>query len=289
MNERTRWAHLILLLASLVGVVAFLYPFFTAGSPQGSTGAPAPAAIQQSPLFTIVIVALCLGAILATLGSGAMNARMMAILGVLTAANAVLRAVPGPAGFAAVFTLPVLCGYAYGATFGFLLGSLSLLASALIGGGIGPWLPYQMMALGWVGLTAAWIPDLRRHPRLEVVLLGACALLWGFLFGAIMNIWFWPYIYQPQQSGMYWEAGQGLQETLKRYATFYLVTSFWWDLARATGNALLTWLMARPVLSLLRRFERRFFFTWTEQVAVSSEPEGTPVYPSVSDRGSTAG
>jgi energy-coupling factor transport system substrate-specific component len=289
MRERNRWAHLILLLASLVGVVAFLYPFFTGGSSQGSTGAPSSAALQQSPLLTIVIVTLCLGAILATLGTGAMNARMMAILGVLTAANAVLRAVPGPAGFAAVFTLPVLCGYAYGATFGFLLGSLSLLASALIGGGIGPWLPYQMMALGWVGLTAAWIPDVRRRPRLEVFLLGTCALLWGFLFGAIMNIWFWPYIYQPQQSGMYWEAGQGFVETLKRYGTFYLVTSFWWDLARAIGNALLTWLVARPVLGLLRRFERRFFFTWTEQAAYSSISERRPESPDVSDLGSIAG
>lgn len=286
MTERNRWAHLILLLASLLGVVAFLYPFFTANPQQGTAGEPA--ALQQSPLFTIAIVALCLGAILATLGTGAMNAKMMAILGVLTAANAVLRAVPGPAGFAAVFTLPVLCGYAYGATFGFLLGSLSLLASALIGGGIGPWLPYQMMALGWVGLTAAWVPDLRRHPRLEVYALAALALVWGFLFGAIMNIWFWPYIIQPQQGGMYWEAGQGLFETLKRYATFYLVTSFWWDLARAIGNALLTWLVARPVLGLLRRFERRFFFTWTEQAPYSLEPAPTPRSPDVSGSGSTA-
>ena len=176
MSERDRWSHLILALASLVGVVAFLYPFLAGGAAQEAGGTASSALLQQSPLLTVVIVVLCLGAILATLGTGAMNARMIAILGVLTAANAVLRAVPGPAGFAAVFTLPVLCGYAYGATFGFLLGALSLLASALIGGGIGPWLPYQMMALGWVGLTSAWIPDLRRRPRLEVVVLalGRC-------------------------------------------------------------------------------------------------------------------
>lgn len=138
MTARTRPAHLILLLASLVGVVAFLYPFIGSGLAQTPGAA---ASMSQSPLLTIAIVVLCLGAILAMLGTGAMNARMVAILGVLTAANAVLRAVPGPAGFAAVFTLPVLCGYAYGATFGFMLGALSLLASALIGGGIGPGCP----------------------------------------------------------------------------------------------------------------------------------------------------
>jgi len=255
------------MMASLVGVLAFLYPFLIDGSGSGGAGASSAAALQQSPLLMIVVVGLSLAAILATLGAGAMNARMVAILGVLTAANAVLRAVPGPAGFAAVFTLPVLCGYAYGATFGFLLGSLSLLVSALIGGGIGPWLPYQMLALGWVGMTSAWIPDLRRRPRTEVAVLSIWALAWGFVFGAIMNIWFWPYIYAPQQSGMYWERGQGLIESLRSYAVFYVVTSLWWDLARASGNALLTGLMARPVLTLLRRFERRFFFAWTDQTS----------------------
>jgi len=269
MTARTRPAHLILLLASLVGVVAFLYPFIGSGLAQTPGAA---ASMSQSPLLTIAIVVLCLGAILAMLGTGAMNARMVAILGVLTAANAVLRAVPGPAGFAAVSTLPVLCGYAYGATFGFMLGALSLLASALIGGGIGPWLPYQMMALGWVGLTSAWVPDLRRWPRLEAVLLAIWALLWGFAFGAIMNIWFWPFIVQPQPGSMYWQPGQGILETLKRYGVFYLTTSFWWDSARATGNALLTWLMARPVLGLLRRFERRFFFVW--QAQTEAGPDG---------------
>jgi energy-coupling factor transport system substrate-specific component len=269
MTGRNIWGHLVLLLASLVGLLAFLYPFLSVESGPATPSGQA-SLLQQSPLFTIAVLTLCLGAILATLGTGAMNARMVAILGVLTAANAVLRAVPGPAGFAAVFVLPVLCGYAYGATFGFLLGSLSLLASALIGGGIGPWLPYQMMALGWVGLTSAWLPDLRRWPRVEVLLLGVWALLWGFVFGAIMNIWFWPYIYQPQQPELYWEPGQRLLEVLRRYGAFYLLTSFWWDLGRAGGNALLTWLAARPMLALLRRFERRFSYVWTPAQGVEA-------------------
>jgi len=261
MRATTRETNLILLLASLVGIVAFLYPFLVGQAARG--GGPGYVLLQQSPLLTIVLVALCVGAILAALSAGAVNARIMAILGVLTAANAVLRAVPGPAGFAAVFTLPVLCGYAYGAAFGFMLGALSLLVSALIGGGVGPWLPYQMMALGWVGLTSAWLPNLRARPRIEVLMLAGWSLVWGLVFGAIMNLWFWPYIQQPQ-GGMYWEPGQGVVETVRRYAAFYLVTSLWWDLTRAIGNALLTWLMARPVLALLRRFERRFFFTYSE-------------------------
>ena len=186
-HRLTRWLDsLILLAASLGGLAAFLYPFFTLAVTQSASGYGSHSA--EAPLLTIGLVTLCLGAVLATLGGGGMNAKMVAVLGVLVAANAVLRAVPGPAGFAAVFMLPVLCGYLYGATFGFLLGSLSLLVSALIGAGVGPWLPYQMLAVGWVGLTSAGLwPALRvlrleRHPRREVAILGAWGLLWGFSF-----------------------------------------------------------------------------------------------------------
>ena len=103
----------------------------------------------------------------------------MALLGILTALSAVLRALPGPAGFNAIFLLPILAGYCYGPTFGFLLGALSLLVSALIGGGVGPWLPYQMLATGWVGLLSGWLPELHGHRRLEPVMLA----VWGGVAG----------------------------------------------------------------------------------------------------------
>jgi len=249
---------IILVLASLVGLVAFLYPFFMASLPQSPNRANAHA--EDAPLMTILLVGLCLGAMLAPLNARRINSKIVAILGVLSAVNAVLRAVPGPAGFSAMFVLPILCGYAYGATFGFLLGALSLLVSAFIGGGIGPWLPYQMLAVGWVGMSSAWLPRLEGHPRLEVLLLGMWGAIWGFAFGALMNIWFWPYVFQPQQAELYWRPGLAFIETLRRYAVFYAVTSFGWDLGRAAGNALLLWAFGRPILRLLRRFQRRFHF-----------------------------
>jgi len=249
---------LVLLVASLVGLIGFFYPFFITTLPQGVGRANAHA--QDAPLMTILLIVLCLGAVLATLGSGKINSKMVAILGILTAVNAVLRAVPGPAGFAAVFVLPILCGYVYGATFGFLLGALSLLVSAMIGAGIGPWLPYQMFATGWVGLTSAWLPNMRRWGRVEVIILGLWGLLWGLLFGVLMNIWFWPYVFQSQRVEMYWQPGLVLGEALKRYAVFYGVTSFWWDLGRAGGNAVLIWLFGGALLKLLTRFQKRFHF-----------------------------
>ena len=263
--------ELVLALASLIGLLALIYPFVASSLAPSAAGEGArslgAAHAQDAPFMTIVLTILCLGAVMTTLGSGKMNSKTVAILGVLTAANAVLRAVPGPAGFAAVFMLPILCGYVYGGTFGFLLGALSLLVSAFIGAGIGPWLPYQMFAAGWVGLTSSWLPRLQRWPRLERFVLGLWGLLWGFAFGALMNIWFWPYVFQANQAGMYWQPGLGLSEALKRYAVFYAVTSFWWDLGRAGGNALLIWLFGAAVLKLLRRFQSRFHFTVDEAPA----------------------
>lgn len=251
--------RLVLALASLIGVIAFLYPFFASTLPQGPVQNAAHA--QDAPLMTIVVIVFCLGAIMATRSTGEMNSKTVAILGVLTATNAVIRAIPGPAGFSLVFVLPILCGYVYGATFGFLLGSLSILASALIGAGVGPWLPYQMLATGWVGLTSSWLPNMRRWGKAEVLLLGLWGVIWGFVFGAIMNIWFWPYIYQPQQAQMYWQPGMPLRRMLQHYALFYGLTSFWWDVGRAAANALLTWLFGSALLKLLRRFQERFHFT----------------------------
>lgn len=270
MRRSILWEHLILLLASLIGIIAFLYPFFLIRG-EGNLAWEEAKRIQEMPLLTILVITLCLATILAALGSGTMNSRMVAILGMLTATNAILRAIPGPAGFSAIFVLPILTGYAYGATFGFLLGSLSLLASALIGGGVGPWLPYQMLAVGWVGLSASWLPRLNRWPRVEVILLAIWAFVWGFLFGGIMNIWFWPYILPPQPGEMYWTPGLGLPEVLKRYAVFYVATSVWWDTGRAIGNGLLIFLLGRPLLTLLRRFEKRFYFVWLNASGFSQE------------------
>jgi len=247
----------ILGVASLIGLASFFYPFLV---PQQVEGAAAMAHAQDAPLTFVLIVVLCLAAILSSVSSGAMNAKLIAVLGILTAANAVLRGVPGPAGFTLVFILPILCGYVYGATFCFLLGVFSLAVSAFLGFGVGPWLPYQMLSAGWVGLLSAWLPRLDRRPLAEAVMLAVWGLVLGFAFGVLMNIYFWPYVFASGQSGMYWEPGLSLVDTLRRYALFYAVTSLWWDLARAAGNFVLLLLFAAPIVRLLRRFQQRFFF-----------------------------
>ena len=247
----------ILLAASGLGAISLFYPFVVPpGQPEGASPM---AHAADAPVVFVGLVLLCLGAVAANLTGRQMNSKVMAVLGVLTAMNAVLRALPGPGGFSAIFFLPILCGYVYGSTFGFLLGSLSLLVSALIGAGIGPWLPYQMLCAGWVGMISGWLPRARQR-RMELAVLSLWGALSGMLFGAIMNLWFWPFINVPTRSNMYWTPGAGLVEGLKRYAAFYVLTSLWWDALRAGGNAVLLLLLGGPLLITLRRFQRRFQF-----------------------------
>jgi energy-coupling factor transport system substrate-specific component len=267
----------ILALASALGLGAFLYPFFLPGLPStGMTpalrsGASAGVAhANDAPLLFVLLLLLSLVSVLAAMTGRQMTSKLVALLGILTALNAMLRTIPGPAGFSAMFLLPILAGYCYGPTFGFLLGALSLLVSALIGGGVGPWMPYQMFTAGWIGMLSGWLPELRRYPRAEPVILAVWGGALGFIFGAIMNIWFWPYLAAGggQPSGATWQPGMSTVSTLRSYLAFYVVTSLWWDLARAAGNALLLLLFGAAILRVLRRFRSRFRFDLAPEIAV---------------------
>lgn len=249
---------LILALASLIGIWAFLAPFFASTvQSELDTGL---AHADDAPLFFVLLLGLILIVIIACLETRQMNSQFVAVLGILVGINATLRLIPGPAGFSAVFFLPILCGYVFGVEFGFLVGALSLLLSALITSGIGPWLPFQMFAAGWSGMIAGWLPNLSRHARIEQAALAGWGIASGFLYGAVMNLWFWPFLAGTAEAADTWLPGAGLLSALLRYAVFYATTSLWWDAARAIGNLILILIVGAPVLRLLRRFYARFQF-----------------------------
>jgi energy-coupling factor transport system substrate-specific component len=192
-----------------------------------------------------------------------MGSKTVATLGVLVAINSVLRfvevAIPGPGGFTPTFAPIILAGYVFGARFGFLFGAFTFFASALITGGVGPWLPYQMTAAGWMGMSAGLLglllPAAPRRRRRETWLLGAFGFVWGFLYGAIMNLYSWPLAAGP--ADQYWTPGIGLSDTIGRYAVFYAATSLWWDFAGALGNVALILALGAPLIGAFVRFRRR--------------------------------
>jgi energy-coupling factor transport system substrate-specific component len=196
---------------------------------------------------------------------------MIALLGVLVALDATLRLIPTVLGASPIFLLIILVGFSFGAEFGFLMGALTLFTSALITGGLGPWLPYQMLGAGWIGMTAGWLPH-GRDPgsRGNLLLLAGFGALWGFLYGAILNLMEWPYAAPGlrEQVGYYWTPGMSLAETLSAYARFYLTTSLVYDSFRAIANVVLVLALGRPVLRLLARYRARFIWQpWEEHEA----------------------
>lgn len=235
-----------------VGAGAFLYPFWL---PREAL--PATAHAGDAPLVAAVVGVLVVAAVTLELRRGAMNGAAVAVLGVLSAIGGLLRLLDLPGGGSGIFFLVVLAGAAFGARFGMLLGLCAMATSAVLTGGIGPWLPFQMLALGWMGGAAGLVGRATRRlpPAAEVAVLAAFAWVWGFVFGAIMNLWFWPFALG--DGALSWVPGMSLGETLRRYWSFYVATSLAWDAAAALTNAVLVAVTGRPLLASLRRVAGR--------------------------------
>jgi hypothetical protein len=96
------------------------------------------AGLSDTPLLFALLLLLVLAVVLAEIADGGIDAKAVAMLGVLTAVGAALRPLgTGIAGLEPVFFLLVLAGRVFGPGFGFVLGSTTLFASALITGGVG--------------------------------------------------------------------------------------------------------------------------------------------------------
>ncbi len=148
----------------------------------------------------MVLLPLLAALVLSELTSGALDAKAVAMLGVLAAVGGALRALgPGTAGLEPSFAVIILGGRVLGRGFGFVLGAVTLFVGALLTGGVGPWLPFQMLAAAWVGFGAGCLPPGRG--RVEVGVVAAYGAVVGLAYGFVLNLWFWPFAsYGPEVS-----------------------------------------------------------------------------------------
>ncbi len=242
----------VYLLVLVVGAGAFLYPFWLPGD-----ALPSQAHAGDAPLIAAVIGALAVAAVTLEVRRGTMTGATVALLGMLSALAGLMKLLDLPGGGSGIFFLVVLAGAAFGPRFGLLLGLTSFAVSAALSGGIGPWLPFQMLALAWMGAGAGFLGRVTRRlpPWGEVALLAAYGWAWGFVFGAIMNLWFWPF--QRGGGDLAWEPGMTMADTLQHYWSFYVATSFAWDAAGALANAAIILAVGRPLMGTLRRYANR--------------------------------
>jgi energy-coupling factor transport system substrate-specific component len=244
-----------MILASAVGLLAFAWPLM---APAGSTIV---AHAADAPWLFAAMLPLVLAVVLAEVADGGLDAKGVALLGVLSAVAAALRPFgSGHAGFEPMWIVLVLGGRALGPGFGFCLGSIGMFASAMLTGGVGPWLPFQMVGAAWVGLGAGLLP--RATGRRELGLLAGYAAFASIAYGFLLNLWFWPFITADQgfPPGLSYLPGAPALENLQHWILFSLATSLGYDIPRAVLTVVLVVVAGRPVLTALRRASRRAAF-----------------------------
>lgn len=244
-----------LALASLAGAAMFLWPLLITPAPGAG------AHTSDAPLLFVLILPLLVAVVLAELVDGGLDTKALAMLGVLSAIGAALRPLgAGTGGVELVFFTLVLSGRVLGPGFGFTLGATTLFASALLTAGVGPWLPFQMMASAWVGMGAGLLPWRRLRGRGEVALLAAYGAACAYLYGFLMNLWSWPYALGGGTELSH-VPGDAVLDNLHRFVLYTLsTTSLGWDTGRAITNVLAIVLVGPAVLAALRRASRRAAF-----------------------------
>lgn len=238
-------------IAALIGVVAFVWPLFVAPGAALDNS-------SQGPLVFTLLLPVVIAVVLTELTSDSISPRALAMLGVVSALGTLTRPLgAGTAGIELVFFLLIIGGRVFGPGFGFLLGNITLLVSALVTGAVGPWLPYQMLAAGFVGMGAALLP--RVGGRLEIVLLVVWCFFSSFAYGWLMDLAFWPFALGTGTDASYL-AGAPILENLRRFVVFNVATSMGWNLMRAVVNVAAIALLGPALLRILRRAARRAHF-----------------------------
>jgi energy-coupling factor transport system substrate-specific component len=205
----------------------------------------------------IVLMPLLVTLLLSELSAGKIDSRQLAVLGVLIALNSVIRLLgAGTAGIETIFFLILIGAYVFGSGFGYLLGAGSIAVSALISGGVGPWMPFQMMAAGLLGLLAGALPKLASK-SLQLTMLIITAVITSYLYGFLMTLWNWPFLAGTGTTISYLPGAAPL-ENLGRFITYEIFTGgLLWDTGRAITTAVLVALTAPALLTTLNRAARR--------------------------------
>src|SRR4030088_1371170 len=245
----------VMLLLTGAGLVLFLAPLFL--------GSRFP---QPVLLFSALVAVSALAALAVALQTHHLSTRLLAVLAALVAIDATLRLVIviGLLGFSPIFFLVIAGGFVMGPSFGFAAGALTLLLSAILTAGLGPWLPYQMLAAGRGGMGAGYLGRLTRRSTSPwaIALLCLYGGVAGFVYGLLLDLWEWPLLVAAGSSALSWVPGAGVAPLLRRFGGFYLATSLAYDSFRAAGNLLLIAVLGPAVIRALDRFRRRFLLDW---------------------------
>lgn len=242
-------SKLSIAIAGVASLLMFSWPLFITSNISTEATTAQTVFILLMPL-TLVIV-------LIEFATGDISSKHLALLGVLIALNAVIRLLgAGTAGIETAFFLVILGAYVFGSGFGFILGAGSIFVSALLTGGIGPWLPFQMMGAALIGLGAGLIPHATKKWLVKLNLI-VYAVIASFAYGALMTLWNWPYLAGTGTQVSY-VAGAPIIDNLTRFLQYEIITGgLVWDTGRAITTSLLILLTGSALIATLSRAATR--------------------------------
>lgn len=236
-----------LIVTSSVSALGFLWPFLISekqGHPQWIFLAATP--------FALLLL-------MASVSNENLDSKSIALLAVLSALIAALRPMgTGAVGIEPMWFVLILSARVFGPSFGFLLGTISMFLSAILTGGLGPWVAYQSFAAGWIGLGIALIPRNLRG-KSEIFALTLYGILAAEFFGIAMDLQFWPWTLGTDTQLSYL-AGAPIVENLSRFFSYHFLSAMAWDIPRAIFTASLIAIAGKPILQTLRRAHTRAAF-----------------------------
>ena len=239
----------VLTLASLISAAGFLWPFFYNGQ-----------SLPRTQLFFWAALSVAFFLVIIQISNSALDAKSVALLGVLSALIAALRPLgAGAVGIEPMWFILILSARVFGPSFGFILGLTSMFVSALLTGGVGPWLGYQVFAAAWIGMAAGMLPGKKLRGRRELLLLIVFGIIASELFGILMDLQFWPWALGADTQLSYLANG-AISENLSRFIAFHFATAMAWDIPRAVFTTILLVFSGKAVLSALRRTKTRAAF-----------------------------
>jgi energy-coupling factor transport system substrate-specific component len=236
-----RRGHFFFFIILFLGTFIYLAPLYLKSNPLDPN-----AGIVNWGLVATLFVSIAILGFFFEFERAATGAKEIALVSMLGAISALSR-LP----FAAMMnfqpcTFFIICsGYVFGPVAGFMVACLTALISNLFLGQ-GPWTPYQMFTWGLVGMSAAWLRKFPlSSPRVKIIVLTSFGFLWGWLYGVIINIWFWTHFVYPL--------------TLKTYI-LTLLNAVVWDATHALANVFFVGLFGFKVIKILERFKKRFYW-----------------------------
>ena len=204
-------------------------------------------------LITLIIMILTMGIMYYKFENGNITSKEISLIAILSGFSSVSR-IP----FAAVpsiqpCTYIIICsGYVFGPVAGFMVGSTTALISNMFLGH-GPWTLFQMFGWGLAGATASILQKFHIK-NTGLILFG---VIWGYLFGWIMNLWNWfAYIYP---------------HTMQTFV-FVMMSSAWFDTLHAIGNALFLIFLGEKTITILKRYKDRFHIEYKETTKTTIQP-----------------